>query len=142
MSIWASIIFSLFPTMESCCVFALTETPSPSPLPELDVSREITGEASVGLDRKVGSNVDTEGIVGTRTDEKSIGAEWADIDGDVVFGGMIVELRLDSCMRLGTMSLRVTSTPVAVALGQLSLASASLQTRKIVTSTKGGLNVF
>jgi hypothetical protein len=44
-------------------------------------------------------------------------------------------------MRLWTMSLRVTSTPVAVALGQLSLAAASLQTRKIVTSTKGGLNV-
>jgi hypothetical protein len=42
-------------------------------------------------------------------------------------------------MRLWTMSLRVTSTPVAVALGQLSLASASLQTRKIVTSRKGGL---
>ena len=56
-----------------------------------------------------------------------------------MLGGMIVELRLDSCMRLWTMSLRVTSTPVAVALGQLSLASASLQTRKIVTSTKGGL---
>ena len=122
------------------------------------MSREIAGEASVGLDEKVGSKVDTKGIGGTRTDEKSVGAEWADIDGDVVLGGMIIELRLDSCMRLWTMSLGVTSTPVAVALDQFSLAAANLQTRKIVTdqfslaaanlqtrkivtSTKGGLVV-